>query len=130
MRIISITLAISLALVAVTKAAPLPTAKPAITEMLIFKRQDCLEDCYQVQQECLLNAETVSGCVADFATCHDQCNSSVTPVPEEVQLQDETPNNSTPDLSVDPSTTDPEENVDPSVAEPEETDPEENEDPS
>ncbi|KAF8933317.1 hypothetical protein BGZ47_010923, partial [Haplosporangium gracile] len=89
MRVLSITLAVSLALVAITKAAPLPMPMPALDENPTFdETQDefsCVEKCLQVEEQCLLYTNSMSSCVVAFDACHTAC------VPEVAQPEPEGP---------------------------------------
>ncbi|KAF9302736.1 hypothetical protein BGZ74_004920, partial [Mortierella antarctica] len=89
MRIISPIVAVSLAFVVLTNAAPVRVAVSAP----IVRRQDntanefqCLEECLATEEECLLNSISMSACVSAFDDCHKIC------VPEAY-----TDNNDTPD---------------------------------
>ncbi|KAG0059878.1 hypothetical protein BGZ89_012734, partial [Linnemannia elongata] len=90
MRILSITLAVSLALVAITNAAPMPMPMPmpALDENPNFdESQDefaCVEQCLQVEEQCLLVSNSMNACVVAFDSCHATCVPEVAqPGPEE-----------------------------------------------
>ncbi|KAG0283162.1 hypothetical protein BGZ96_012470, partial [Linnemannia gamsii] len=77
MRILSITLAVSLALVTMTKAAPMPMPMPALDENPNFDENQeqfaCLEQCLQVEQQCLLVSNSMHDCYVAFDSCHGVC---------------------------------------------------------
>ncbi|KAF9957045.1 hypothetical protein BGZ70_009666, partial [Mortierella alpina] len=59
---------------AVTSAAPMPQPAPQETP----EEYNCIEECLQVEEECLLNSIGMSPCVIAFDDCHTKC----VPIPE------------------------------------------------
>ncbi|GJJ73503.1 hypothetical protein EMPS_05861 [Entomortierella parvispora] len=65
MRTTALTLSVGLTLCMLATAAPLPQET--------VDQHNCVEQCLIVQEDCLLNSISMSGCVIEFDDCHNSC---------------------------------------------------------